>query len=267
MHGIFKTIVSYVNYITKKSKNAELFTGNELWNVEQGTKEKIMPVKQVVTNTESLPIVTIESISTNKLYFLTGTKKILADVYDGYAFVDIENPFTKALFFDENYKDSIRKAKLDDKDVSQADNLQEIINSGMPEPSAAISGSVNNALDTIYPPINQPTSNDHTDSSDSTEAEDDDDDDDYDYNDDDDDDDDDTPTSELSNACRLFGTIDQRPKAGERVKLQGLLYQGYGNVIDTFFDGNCPYIRVRAENDKKYIYNETDMKQQRIVKA
>jgi len=107
------------------------------------------------------------------------------------------------------------------------------------------------------------------------------DDDDYEDEDEDEDEDEltgcnDTPDTNIATHFdEIFGTVGQRPMCGDKVTINGSIFQGTGTVINTnysllydaAYDYDTKIIRVRAANGKKYNYNKADLRAKKVTKA
>jgi len=86
----------------------------------------------------------------------------------------------------------------------------------------------------------------------------------------------DAPNDEIaSHFDEIFGTVGNRPMCGDRVTINGTLFQGGGKVVNTnysllydnAYDYNTKIIRVKADNGKKYNYNKSDLRAKKVIKA
>lgn len=86
----------------------------------------------------------------------------------------------------------------------------------------------------------------------------------------------DQPNDEISSHFdEIFGTVGNRPMCGDRVTINGSLFQGGGKVVNTnysllydaAYDYDTKIIRVKADNGKKYNYNKSDLRAKKVIKA
>lgn len=86
----------------------------------------------------------------------------------------------------------------------------------------------------------------------------------------------DQPNDEISSHFdEIFGTVGNRPMCGDRVNINGSLFQGQGKVVNTnysllydaAYDYDTKIIRVKADNGKKYNYNKSDLRAKKVTKA
>ena len=86
----------------------------------------------------------------------------------------------------------------------------------------------------------------------------------------------DAPNDEISSHFdEIFGTVGNRPMCGDRVTINGSLFQGGGKVVNTnysllydaAYDYDTKIIRVKADNGKKYSYNKSDLRAKKVTKA
>lgn len=73
----------------------------------------------------------------------------------------------------------------------------------------------------------------------------------------------------------IFGTVGNRPMPGNRVRINGTLFQGEGTVKATnysaLYDPTAAYdtkvMKVKADNGKSYSYNISDLRAKKVVKV
>ena len=99
---------------------------------------------------------------------------------------------------------------------------------------------------------------------------------------DDDDDEEDTDLSKTESINpeiadhfdEIFGTVGNRPMPGNRVRINGTLFQGEGHVVATnyglLYNASSTYdtkvMKVKADNGKSYSYNISDLRAKKVAK-